>query len=363
MPQELKDPLLIATANITLLVSAVLCLVLVIARARGPLLEFRPRRPVPWNGIGALLAPFFVLLGIVAAIFPADAPTSPLTNEKAVESSERRQQSHDQEINPQNHNNTFKQLLGALQETVLVGGIVIMISLYFKASPSDLGVTSDLPTLARNILIGFVVGIASLAPVRLMQGWLMYLAGKQELDSDHPLVRALREHPPGVMAMLAASLMAVVIAPICEEITFRLLLQGWLEKWQYFKTKCAHVNSLADEPMHEPVQSVSEMHIQTVDSNPIDVQDDLTLPIIDIPPRHGLAGLPFGLIPIMTSSLLFGLAHFGYGPDPIPLFLLAVMLGYVYYRTHSIVPSIIAHALFNSFTMLVLWRLWFIGGK
>ena len=35
-----------------------------------------------------------------------------------------------------------------------------------------------------------------------------------------------------VGVMLLAALAAVVVAPICEEITFRLLLQGWLEKWE-----------------------------------------------------------------------------------------------------------------------------------
>ena len=67
-------------------------------------------------------------------------------------------------------------------------------------------------------------------------------------------------------------------------------------------------------------------------------------------------GLPFGWLPIVVSSLLFALAHFGYGPDPIPLFLLALILGYVYQRTHRIVPSIVTHALFNGMSLFALWR-------
>jgi hypothetical protein len=75
------------------------------------------------------------------------------------------------------------------------------------------------------------------------------------------------------------------------------------------------------------------------------------------PPRRGIAGLPYGWFPILISSTAFGFAHFGYGPEPVPLFLLALVLGFLYQRTHRIVPSIIAHALFNLFTMIILWQM------
>jgi membrane protease YdiL (CAAX protease family) len=51
------------------------------------------------------------------------------------------------------------------------------------------------------------------------------------------------------------------------------------------------------------------------------------------------------------------LAHSGYGPEPIPLFLFAIFLGYVFQRTHCIIPCIVAHALFNLVSMVALWRI------
>jgi membrane protease YdiL (CAAX protease family) len=69
------------------------------------------------------------------------------------------------------------------------------------------------------------------------------------------------------------------------------------------------------------------------------------------------------LLPIVLSSALFALAHVGHGPDPIPLFFLALILGYIYQRTHRIVPCIVAHMLFNSLAMLVLWQMIFVNAK
>ena len=49
----------------------------------------------------------------------------------------------------------------------------------------------------------------------------------------------------------------------------------------------------------------------------------------------------------LQLSLLFALAHATQWPDPVPLFLFALMLGYLYQRTHRILPSIVAHFVCN----------------
>jgi len=45
--------------------------------------------------------------------------------------------------------------------------------------------------------------------------------------------------------------------------------------------------------------------------------------------------------------------------DPIPLLLLAAVLGGLYYRSHRIVPAIVLHMAFNATSVsLALWTLW-----
>ena len=59
--------------------------------------------------------------------------------------------------------------------------------------------------------------------------------------------------------------------------------------------------------------------------------------------------------PILISSALFALAHWGNGPDPVPLFVFALGLGYVYQRTHRAWPCILIHMLLNGLSLSQLW--------
>ena len=195
------------------------------------------------------------------------------------------------------------------------------------------------------------------APVLMLQEALMHLFFPNQM-SGHPLIKMLREAPPAPIVFFLSGVFAVVVAPICEEITFRLLLQGWLERWE--DEQLGWRRKATSEP---PIEQVASAHddgtvapdqpIHT-DTSPI-VADDLSFE--SEPPRRGIAGLPYGWFPIMISATAFGLAHFGYGPEPVPLFLLALVLGYLYQRTHRIIPGIVAHALFNLFSMIILWRM------
>ena len=60
-------------------------------------------------------------------------------------------------------------------------------------------------------------------------------------------------------------------------------------------------------------------------------------------------------LPIVVSSGLFALAHLQHGPDWIPLFVLALGLGYLYQRTQRVLPCIVVHVLFNSLAIIQIW--------
>ena len=115
----------------------------------------------------------------------------------------------------------------------------------------------------------------------------------------HPIVEFLATHRDAVSISLVW-LAATVVAPLVEEFFFRRILQGWLETW---------LSSRADAA------------------------------------ASGLA--------IAGSAFAFALAHLGQGLAWMPLVVLGVVLGVLARQTGSIVPGILAHALFNAVSVVL----------
>jgi membrane protease YdiL (CAAX protease family) len=107
---------------------------------------------------------------------------------------------------------------------------------------------------------------------------------------------------------------AVIVAPITEEFAFRVLLQGYLE-------------SLARGPL-----SIEKIVVGS--------------------PAKMVQQVPWW--PMIVSSVLFGLAHFGYGPSWLPLIFLGLVLGGLFRATGRVWASTALHVIFNSFAMLSL---------
>src|SRR5262249_19627401 len=110
-------------------------------------------------------------------------------------------------------------------------------------------------------------------------------------------------------------------------------------------------------PTNDPVDSlVNQLQPDTNPYGSPQVADPsterlLTEPSDEQPELHG----PAAWLPIAVSSAIFALLHYSHRPDWIPLLFLAAGMGYLYQRTHRILPSLIVHALLNSLSM---WGLW-----
>jgi membrane protease YdiL (CAAX protease family) len=332
MPPESIDPAPNIFALGTILLSIVACLKVIHMRRGGPVLPYEPRRPVPWGPVGGVLAMTYLLMTAMSA-FGDDRGDSvePTTSSTLV--------------------------IAMLAQLLIVGAFVFAIATFAKATPRDLGLPAKSSQWIRDVCIGAAACLAALAPVLMLQVTLMHLFFSNQ-TSGHPLIKMLTDAPPAPSVFYLSGVFAVVVAPICEEITFRLLLQGWLERWEYkqlgWRTKVTI--ELTTEQAMSLEKDIAVTLDQPILSDPSSiVADELSLE--SEPPRRSIAGLPYGWFPIMVSATAFGLAHFGYGPEPIPLFLLALVLGYLYQRTHSIIPGIVTHSLFNLFSMIILWRM------
>jgi membrane protease YdiL (CAAX protease family) len=230
--------------------------------------------------------------------------------------------------------------------------LLLFIAATSNANRSDMGLPASAPVAwVRDIAIGVVACLAAIIPVGMANAAARIAFNAPDELTKHPLVEMLMKSEPNMVVLVLATLMAAVVAPIGEEITFRLLLQGWLEKWE--DSRLGRRNSTPNTSTEDATDAVvaSDTPPDFVDDAPVHASVMGTAP-----PARGIAGLPHGWAPIILSSLLFAAAHYGYGPEPVPLFVLALFLGYCYQRTHRIIPCIVAHGLFNLFSMIALWR-------
>ena len=262
-------------------------------RAGQPIIEYAPRRPAPWSivELAAAIGAFFALT--IAAVYLTVAPGD--GKESVAEM-----------LNPRSL------LATAAASTLATAFAAVLVTLANRATPEDLGLSTV--NLAGDITLGAAAFAAIIGPVYMIQALLGLLT-----DTRHPIIELLQQRREPIF-FIAAGISAVVVAPIAEEFFFRVLLQGWLEKvW--------------------PRPSTLVIDVPPVDG-------EMTTPVEVTPPTWG---------PIIVSAAIFALAHLGHGPDPIPLFFLALVLGYLYARTHRIWPGLVLHLLINGCSLLMLW--------
>jgi membrane protease YdiL (CAAX protease family) len=162
--------------------------------------------------------------------------------------------------------------------------------------PKELGF--DTSRLRYDLRLGL---LAFLAAAPLVYG-VQILVSQFWTPQLHPLARLVTERPSGAL-MAVAALSAVVVAPLAEELLFRVLFQGWLER--------------------------------------------------ALRRRRAWGIRVDRVLPIVASALVFAAMH--QGADRIALFVLALFLGFLYRQTHRIFPSLVVHACINALAIVGLW--------
>lgn len=211
-------------------------------------------------------------------------------------------------------------------------------------------------SVTQDILLG-AAAFAMLAP----PVYAIQLVLVQWFPSEHPLVRILKENPdPTFMVLCGFS--AVVVAPVAEEYLFRVLLQGWFQK---LATQSADFSAIFFGAGHrrrtdDAVDSESSP-LATADNDAENRQNPYRAPetgptgsTVDALTDQPASTTRPRFWPVLASSGLFAALHAEHGPDPIPLFLLALGLGYIFQRTHRILPCIVVHLLLNALSMAAL---------
>ncbi|MCU0878239.1 MAG: CPBP family glutamic-type intramembrane protease [Pirellulaceae bacterium] len=327
-----------------------------------PLVLWQPRQVVPWTVLDLLLivavyigGTFAVQIGMLeAGWLPREADEAEWTlGQKGM-------------------------LVAAniIVSLVLLAIVVPLVSLRTGARGQDWGVS--LRALAGDLRLGLIGFLLLAPPTYALQGLLVNVWK----PSKHPLMEMFKDSPePWFFVLLAVA--AAVVAPLFEEIVFRVLLQGWLERVipRFLRGPRTTENAAVPLEFMEPneqqagwaplpgpfgeLPSVAPewTQPQPPDNNPYTspaIEADATkpLPAATSPPELSLQpplSGPAAWLPIAISATIFALLHYSHGPDWVPLTLLAVGMGYLYQRTHSLIPSLVVHTLLNSLSLFGLW--------
>jgi membrane protease YdiL (CAAX protease family) len=174
-----------------------------------------------------------------------------------------------------------------------------------EGDPPDLTVSPPASHLWSDISLGLLAFLASFLPIITVHVYL-----QQFVEYEHFSIESFRKNPSAAhFAQIAFA--TIVLASVLEEFIFRNLLQGLLE-----------------------------------------VQERMFAVRLGASQRW-----TYGVIPIILSSAAFALGHSDQGAAAAPLFLFAMVLGYLYFQTHRLLPSIVAHASLNAFGMAQMWFL------
>lgn len=356
---EAEVPLIAGLVMTFVAIAAITALIMWIRRwmQLGYVLAYEPRRRVPWGPLAGVLAVLMTALSIwnVMAMRAAQFEAARFTAEEFAEGQ-------------------FKASMVQLAFVVAIVAVLVVVN---GASWRDLGLPTSSDQLVYDIMLGIWVALAAMVPLWILQVLAINLLG---VPPAHPLTDQMQETPNWLL-FVAAMMTAVVAAPIFEEFVFRLLLQGGLERledesvgWRFsLPTRREHqlLANLRSESTEwpspnedAPVEYAGEQAVPESGSGgpSLAAGDELWTEQLEpedlpklTPGGDGLApGVDHGWMPILISSFLFALAHLGNGPSPVPLFVLALMLGYVYQRTHRITPCIVAHMVFNGVSVLIM---------
>lgn len=237
---------------------------------------------------------------------------------------------------------SFTEKMGLVSVINLVLLIVVPPVLKFESNAtwSDLGI--ERAGLAKNVKIG-VVAFFLTTPAVFATNAIAQLVFR---TNKHPLELMLRQDS-SLAVVIVALVSAVILAPAAEELIFRAVFQGWLIRATLRR------GGLAEEFGIELGTPSGPGMADRLDSDAV-----LEVPLISACSESAAATVPasppISRLPVVLTSLLFAAVHAPQMPAPIPIFFLSLVLGTLYQRTGSVIPSFVVHAMFNGFSTIIL---------
>jgi membrane protease YdiL (CAAX protease family) len=369
------------------------------------------RRKTPWSS-GTVLVVFLVYLlanvlafqgylwatGAMPDEQPAVAPATPVVNTESVapgnaaepaagngDRAEKRASTPETPVQPALPKPEARKL--TLIELMSIQGaltafLIVFLPLVVRGTSGtrlrDLGLS--LKGWREQVVVGVVALLFLMPLVYGAQYLAMRALGPFDEQSRHPVEKMLREQFSTQAAVLAF-LTAVVLAPLLEEMIFRGIFQNWLVDLldrfgsrlrKRFADLGAPVEFVALTHETSPLTSSAESKdgsepaywaedFASDEPDPHPVIDEWASRQWEVGDPVPVVSKPYSPSPIaaggaiVLTSLVFASLHAGQWPAPIPIFILALGLGFIYQRTGSLLATISMHAVFNGTSTLMLF--------
>jgi membrane protease YdiL (CAAX protease family) len=245
-------------------------------------------------------------------------------------------------------------IAGALAFPMQIASIVFLLPRFAGIRLDQIGLTWR--RLSRNCLWG-VDGWQILTPASIALNYaVIALYGSQGASNvqEHPLV--LLAHQGLTLGELFLFIAAVTMtAPVMEEILFRGALQSWLEN----RPEAAPFVMLLALLASVPTEKNTWVAAWTQGSGALVLH---CAPFLFVVALNLIYWVVYwtrtsAWSALFAASTLFAAVHSFAWPSPVPLFLLALGLGWLAQRTRSLAGPIVLHGLFNAVNCaLLFWQ-------
>jgi membrane protease YdiL (CAAX protease family) len=244
---------------------------------------------------------------------------------------------------------------GGLAFPLQIASVVLLLPRFTGIRLDQIGLTWR--RLVRNCL-GGVDGWQILTPVCLALNFgILALYGEQAASNvhEHPLVELARHGLTPVELVLFIAAVSVT-APVMEEMLFRGALQTWLEKrplgapFVMLLALLISVPTKMDAWIAAWTQGVGAIFLHCA---PVLFVVALTLIFLVVYRLSRATAWPA----LFAASTLFAAVHSFAWPSPVPLFVMALGLGWLAQRTRSLAGPMVLHGLFNAVNCAILfWK-------
>ena len=243
--------------------------------------------------------------------------------------------------NPQ-HMTWFSIIAGTSQ--LIAAGVTIFFLWQRHADSHAAGIYRE--TFTKDLKLGFAGFLLFVPPMLLLQAILTNF-----WEYEHPTLNLISPDSP-LISVVSAWWVATIVAPVHEEILFRVVLLGWLLRC--FANPTDILGAIAGGVRNQKATSTPVNLEITANHQPAneDGIDPWRAPSTSVVPPTNYSHRKTWA-PVVIVALLFALVHIGQGPAPIPIFFLGLGLCLMYRQTGSVVPCIVTHFLLNTFSMTV----------